>query len=81
MALALLYQRNMIAHHDRVLRFIEGYASAYQTMTDESAARPLTDFRSLETKYVDLLKNRTGPIAGRLALVAVRQHTDVAQGG
>jgi len=51
------YQSDMIAHHDWVLRFIEGYASGYQTMTDESAAKLLTDFLSLETKYVDLLKS------------------------
>jgi hypothetical protein len=51
------YQSDMITHHDRVLRLIEGYASTYQTMTDEAATKLLTDFLALETNYVALLKS------------------------
>jgi hypothetical protein len=50
------YQSDMIAHHDRVFRLIESYASAYRTMTDEAANKLLTQFLALETAHAALLK-------------------------
>lgn len=51
------YQSEMITHYDRVLRFIESYASVYGAMTDESAAKLLTDFLALETNHINVMKN------------------------
>ena len=49
------YQSDMISHYDRLLNFIDTYAKAYDTMTDETATKLLTRFLTLERDQVALL--------------------------
>jgi hypothetical protein len=49
------YQSDMIGHYDRVLGFLDSYAKAYDTMTDETATKLLTQFLALERDRVALL--------------------------
>ena len=51
------YQSDMVAHYDRVFRLIGSYASAYPTMTDESATKLLTEFLALETNHLTVMKS------------------------
>lgn len=51
------YQSDMIAHYDRVFKFVDAYAKAYETMTDENATQLLGEFLSLETDYIALLNS------------------------
>ena len=49
------YQSAMIGHYDRVLKLIETYAAAYQTMNDEKATQLLSEFLAVQTEYVAVL--------------------------
>jgi hypothetical protein len=51
------YQSDVSSHYDRVLAFLDAYAKAYDTMTDEAAARLLTQFLALERDHVALLNS------------------------
>jgi hypothetical protein len=51
------YQSDMIGHYDRLLKLIDTYAKAYDTMTDETATRLLTEYLALESAHVALLKS------------------------
>jgi rubrerythrin len=51
------YQSDMNGHYDRVLAFIDAYAKAYDTMTDETAAKLLNRFLTLERDHVALLNS------------------------
>jgi hypothetical protein len=46
------YQRDMIAHYDRVLKLINDYAAAYESMTDAIATQLLGEFVALEADHV-----------------------------
>jgi hypothetical protein len=47
----------MIAHYDRVLKFVDTFAKSYETMTDENATQLLGEFLALETEYIALLNS------------------------
>lgn len=49
------YQSDMIVHYDRVQKLIGDYAKAYASMTDETAAKLLSDYLALETNQVGLM--------------------------
>jgi hypothetical protein len=49
------YHSDVTGHYDRVLAFIDRYAKAYDTMTDEAAAKLLNQFLALERDHVALL--------------------------
>jgi hypothetical protein len=49
------YQSDMVAHYDDVLKLVADYAKVYQTMTDDTATRLLTDFLALEGHHVAVL--------------------------
>ena len=51
------YQSDMVTHYDGVRRLLETYASAYQSMTDETAAQLLRDYLALETNQVALMNS------------------------
>jgi hypothetical protein len=51
------YQSDMISHYDRIRQLITDYAGAYETMTDEVAAKLLAQFLSLEADHAALLKS------------------------
>jgi hypothetical protein len=51
------YQSDMIVHYDRVQKLVTTYAGAYETMTDDVAARLLSEFLALETDHAALLKS------------------------
>ena len=51
------YQSDMIAHYDRVLKFVDTFAKSYETMTDENATQLLGEFLALETEYIALLNS------------------------
>ena len=51
------YQSDMIGHYDRVLGFLDSYAKAYDTMTDETATKLLTQLMALERDHVALLSS------------------------
>ena len=49
------YQSDMVAHYDRLLKLIDTYAKAYDTMTDETATTILKQYLGLERDHVGLL--------------------------
>ena len=49
------YQSDMVTHYDRLMKLIEGYGASYDTMTDETAAKLLTSYLTLEQAHVALL--------------------------
>jgi hypothetical protein len=51
------YQSDMIQHYDRVSRLIGAFAKAYETMTDEAAAKLLDEYLALQTNQVTLLRS------------------------
>jgi hypothetical protein len=51
------YQSDMIAHYDRVFKFVDAYAKSYESMSDENATQQLGEFLSLETDYIALLNS------------------------
>ena len=51
------YQSDMIAHYDRVFKFVDAYAKSYESMSDENATQLLGEFLSLETDYIALLNS------------------------
>ena len=51
------YQSDMILHYDRIGQLVTAYAGAYETMTDEVAAKLLAQFLSLEADHAALLKS------------------------
>lgn len=48
------YQSDMISHYDRLLKIINTFAKSYETMSDETAMKLLTDYLALERDYVAL---------------------------
>jgi hypothetical protein len=50
------YQSDMVTHYDRVLKLIDDYGKAYGSMSDETAAKLLGDYLSLESSYIAMLK-------------------------
>jgi hypothetical protein len=50
------YQSDMVTHYDRLLKLINDYGKAYGTMSDETAAKLLGDYLSLESSYVSMMK-------------------------
>jgi hypothetical protein len=49
------YQRDMIAHYDRVWKLITDYAGAYESMSDGAATQLLGEFVALEADHVAVL--------------------------
>lgn len=60
------YQRDMIAHYDRVWRLITDYAAASESMTDATATRLLGEFVALEADHVALLTRYVPRFQGAL---------------
>jgi hypothetical protein len=54
------YQSDMILHYDRVAKLLGDYTAAYESMTDETASRLLTEFLKLQTDHAAVL-NRFRP--------------------
>ena len=51
------YQSDMITYYDRVAKFLDAFAQAYGSMTDETATKLLGEFLVLEADYVAILKS------------------------
>jgi hypothetical protein len=49
------YQSDMILHYDRLFKLIESYASAYETMTDDTATKLLSEYLALEGNRVAVI--------------------------
>jgi hypothetical protein len=49
------YQSDMVSHYDRVLKLLDTYTKAYDTMTDVIATSLLKQFLALERDHVALL--------------------------
>jgi hypothetical protein len=49
------YQGDMITHYDRVLKLLDTYAKAYDSMTDQTATTLVKQFLALEHDHVALL--------------------------
>jgi len=49
------YQSDMLSHYDRVLKLLDTYTKAYDTMTDVIATSLLKQFLALERDHVALL--------------------------
>jgi hypothetical protein len=49
------YQSDMVAHYDRVLKLLESYAKAYDSMTDAVATSLVKQFLTLERDHVGIL--------------------------
>jgi hypothetical protein len=60
------YQRDMIAHYDRVEKLIKDYAAAYESMTDVTATRLLGEFVALEADHVAMLSKYVPRLQGVL---------------
>ena len=50
------YQSDMIAHYDKLLRLVDRFDKAYDTMTDQTATQILNEYLALEANHVALLK-------------------------
>jgi hypothetical protein len=48
------YQSDMISHYDRLLKIINTFGKSYETMSDETSMKLLTDYLALERDYVAL---------------------------
>ena len=48
------YQSDMISHYDRMLKLVDTFAKNYDTMSDETSMKILTDYLALERDYVAL---------------------------
>ena len=51
------YQSDMVAHYEQLGKLVAAYAKAYDTMTDETAAKLLGDYLALEQAHVGLLSS------------------------
>lgn len=51
------YQSDMISHYDKLLKLLDTYAKAYDTMTDETATTLLKQYLELEREHVALLRS------------------------
>jgi hypothetical protein len=49
------YQSDMVAHYDRLMKLIDTYARAYDTMTDETSTSVLKQYLALERDHVAIL--------------------------
>ena len=50
------YQSDMVTHYDRLMKLLDEYGKAYGSMSNETAAKLLGDYLSLESSYVAMLK-------------------------
>jgi hypothetical protein len=50
------YQSDMVTHYDRLMKLLDDYGQAYGSMSNETAAKLLGDYLSLESSYVATLK-------------------------
>ena len=51
------YQSDMITYYNRVSKFLDAFAQAYGSMTDETATKLLGEFLALETDHAAILKS------------------------
>jgi hypothetical protein len=51
------YQSDMVSHYDRLVKLIETYGKAYDSMTDETATELLRSYLALEQAHVTLLSS------------------------
>ena len=49
------YQSDMVSHYDRLIKLVDTYSGAYETMTDAMATKLLADYLDLEKAHVALL--------------------------
>ena len=49
------YQSDMVTHYDRMLKLIDTYAQAHETLTDETATSILKQYLALERDHVAIL--------------------------
>ena len=49
------YQSDMVGHYDRLLKLLDAYAKAYDTISDETATKLMTQYLALERDHVALL--------------------------
>ena len=49
------YQSDMVTHYDRLFKLIDTYGKAYDTISDETATKLLTQYLALERDHVALL--------------------------
>jgi hypothetical protein len=49
------YQSDMVSHYDRLMKLIDAYGKAYDTMNDETATRLLKQYLTLERDHVGIL--------------------------
>jgi hypothetical protein len=61
----------MITHYNRVSNFLDTFAQAYGSMTDETATKLLGEFLALEADYVAILKSYAPKFARVLPPVKV----------
>jgi hypothetical protein len=45
----------MVTHYDRLMKLIEAYGTAYDTMSDETATKLLKQYLTLERDHVGIL--------------------------
>jgi hypothetical protein len=65
------YQSDMIAHYDRVSKFLDTFAQAYGSMTDETATKLVGEYLALETDHIAILKAYAPKFRGVLPPVKV----------
>ena len=51
------YQSDMITYYDRVSKFLDTFAQAHGSMTDETATKLLGEFLALEADHASILKS------------------------
>ena len=51
------YQSDMVSHYSKLIKLVEAYGEAYNTMTDETATKILTDYLALERAHVKILSD------------------------
>jgi hypothetical protein len=65
------YQSDMIAYYNRVSKFLDTFAQAYGSMTDETATKLLGEYLALETDHIAILKAYAPKFRGVLPPVKV----------
>jgi len=51
------YQSDMVSHYDKLAKLVGAYEQSYETMTDETATKILTQYLALEQAQVALMSS------------------------
>ena len=51
------YQSDMVAHYDRLIKLVDTFSQNYETMSDETSTKLLTDYLALERDHVKILSS------------------------